>query len=139
MAKIDEYKHPQWQKKRLEALEHYGFQCQKCMSVKKTLHVHHKTYQKGKKIWECDISNLNVVCEDCHKEIEDFVSFARSNGVELLLVIDEVMGLGTPKELLQMFVDYNAGQFDPKARGAFTVAVSGIGSAMEYQRGENAG
>lgn len=139
MAKMDEYKHPQWQKKRLEALEAHGFRCQKCMTAKKTLHVHHKRYPKGKRIWECDLIDLNVLCEDCHKDLEDLVTYSREFGLELLLVIDEVMGLGTPRDLLHMFISYNSEELDAKARGAFTVAVSAISTAKEYQSGENAG
>lgn len=62
----DQYKHPLWQKKRLEALEAYHFACQRCYDGESTLHVHHKLYVKGRKIWEYDISELSVLCECCH-------------------------------------------------------------------------
>jgi len=64
----DQYKHPQWQRKRLEALEFHGFICQTCDSTEKQLHVHHKRYIKGRKIWEYGADELEVLCCDCHSE-----------------------------------------------------------------------
>ena len=63
----EQYKHPQWQKKRLEALEDAEFICQRCYSDESQLHVHHKRYVKGRKIWEYDISELEVLCDSCHE------------------------------------------------------------------------
>ena len=136
MLKMDEYKHPQWQKKRLEALDAHGFRCQKCMSEKKTLHVHHKRYPKGKKIWECKISDLSVLCEDCHKDVEDFVLFAREHGTEVLLIIEDVLGLGKPKDLIQIFIDYNSRDLNPEAKAAFSIAIRAIDDAIAYQSGK---
>lgn len=62
----DQYKHPMWQKKRLEALNDAGFMCQRCCGDEEQLHVHHKVYVKGRKIWEYAISELSVLCESCH-------------------------------------------------------------------------
>ena len=64
----DQYKHPQWQKKRLEALESAGFECAECGSKDNQLHVHHKSYIKGMKIWEYEIAQLSVLCEGCHSD-----------------------------------------------------------------------
>lgn len=64
----DQYRHPNWQKKRLEALESAHFVCQLCGSDEDTLHVHHKRYVKGRKVWEYDKSELSVLCEGCHAE-----------------------------------------------------------------------
>lgn len=63
----DQYKHPLWQKKRLETLSAHGFSCQRCGSEDESLHVHHKVYVKGRKIWEYSIDELVAVCESCHK------------------------------------------------------------------------
>lgn len=69
MAEIawkDQYKHPMWQKRRLEALEAARYSCQRCGDEETTLHVHHKRYAKGRHIWEYDLSELSVLCEPCH-------------------------------------------------------------------------
>ncbi len=65
---FDQYKHPNWQKKRLEVLEAAGFECESCGSVDEQLHVHHKRYIKGRKIWEYSTKELAVLCESCHAE-----------------------------------------------------------------------
>ena len=67
----DQYKHPLWQKKRLEALEYYGFFCQSCESTEKQLHVHHRSYVKGRMIWEYTAEELDVLCCDCHKSVHE--------------------------------------------------------------------
>lgn len=64
----EQYKHPQWQKKRLEALQAAEYQCERCFDDESQLHVHHKRYVKGRKIWEYQISELSVLCESCHEE-----------------------------------------------------------------------
>lgn len=64
----DQYKHPLWQKKRLEALEVAGFSCEHCDDSESQLHVHHKQYFKGRRIWEYELSELSVLCEACHEE-----------------------------------------------------------------------
>ena len=62
----DQYKHPKWQKKRLEMLDAASFQCSNCGEQDSQLHVHHKTYIKGRKIWDYKPSQLAVLCEKCH-------------------------------------------------------------------------
>lgn len=66
---FDQYKHPEWQKKRLEALEYAGFTCERCCDSETQLHVHHKRYMKGRKVWEYDVSELAVLCGSCHTEV----------------------------------------------------------------------
>ena len=63
-------KHPKWQKRRLEILSQNGFECSNCGSTKKTLHVHHCYYEKGKKPWEYPDSALRCLCVDCHQSAE---------------------------------------------------------------------
>ena len=63
----DQYKHPQWQKKRLEVLEASEFQCDMCGSKEKQLHVHHKQYFKGRMMWEYASDELQALCADCHE------------------------------------------------------------------------
>ena len=61
---------PRWQKKRLEVFNRDEFTCQGCLDKDATLHVHHKTYIRGKEPWDYDNSNLITLCELCH-EIEE--------------------------------------------------------------------
>lgn len=67
----DQYKHPEWQKKRLESLEKAEWCCQKCYSSENELHVHHRRYIKGRKVWEYSTNELIVLCEQCHKETHE--------------------------------------------------------------------
>lgn len=60
---------PKWQKKRLEILNRDNFTCQECLDKATTLHVHHKTYIKGREPWDYDDFNFITLCEVCH-EIE---------------------------------------------------------------------
>ena len=64
----DQYKHPNWQRVRLEALEAANFTCQRCGSSEEQLHVHHKRYIKGRMIWEYSGVELEALCEPCHAE-----------------------------------------------------------------------
>lgn len=64
----DQYKHPLWQKKRLDALEFYGFACGDCGDTESQLHVHHVRYKKGARIWEYEVTELSVLCSECHKD-----------------------------------------------------------------------
>ena len=63
----DQYKHPLWQKKRLEALEFHGYQCEDCEDKESQLHVHHRRYIKGRAIWDYEMENFSVLCEGCHE------------------------------------------------------------------------
>lgn len=63
----DQYKHPLWQKKRLEALEGAEYMCERCCDKDAQLHVHHKRYVKGRMIWEYKTSELLVLCAECHE------------------------------------------------------------------------
>ncbi len=65
----DQYRHPNWQKKRLEVLNEKGFSCELCGDDHELLHVHHKRYLKDKKIWEYTNSDFIVACHSCHDDI----------------------------------------------------------------------
>lgn len=70
----EQLRHPKWQRKRLRILNRDGWMCTACCSTEKTLHVHHKVYVKGRKVWEYDDADLRTMCEDCHQirhEVED--------------------------------------------------------------------
>jgi 5-methylcytosine-specific restriction endonuclease McrA len=61
------YKHPNWQKKRLEVMEKADFECENCGDKDATLNVHHRFYVSGRDPWEYDVDELVCLCEDCHK------------------------------------------------------------------------
>ncbi len=63
-----EYLDPRWQKKRLEVMEKTGFKCQCCGSKDNTLHVHHLDYEHGKNVWDYSSSELECLCEECHRK-----------------------------------------------------------------------
>lgn len=65
---FDQYKHPSWQKKRLEVLQSSEFHCERCFDSESQLQVHHKRYVKGRKVWEYERSELAVLCDSCHVE-----------------------------------------------------------------------
>lgn len=67
MTYAEQLKHPNWQRKRLEALNLADFQCSDCGDKETTLHVHHKQYVKGRKAWEYEQGELQVLCENCHQ------------------------------------------------------------------------
>lgn len=97
----DRLKDPRWQKKRLEIFSRDNFACRFCSSDKKTLHVHHKYYEKGVEIWDYPDRAFLSLCEDCHKSeeiqlkenIELFIqSFRRSrfNASDLLVISNAI-------------------------------------------------
>ena len=66
MTYAEKLKDPRWQRRRLEVLSAANFTCQDCGSKDKTLHVHHKRYEKGKDPWEAKDRDLVSLCEECH-------------------------------------------------------------------------
>ena len=63
------YKHPKWQKKRLEILDRDGFKCKLCGATENQLHVHHKYYDNAIKLWEYPGESLVTLCNECHKTV----------------------------------------------------------------------
>lgn len=74
-AYSEKLKDPRWQKKRLEVLEFYGWECSLCGDTESMLHVHHRDYFKGREPWEYEVSQLEVLCKTCHSE-------GHSDGIE---------------------------------------------------------
>jgi hypothetical protein len=64
----EQYKRPEWQKKRLEVMESAGFACQECYSETNTLTVHHTFYVRGRKPWEYPNDSLQCLCKECHEK-----------------------------------------------------------------------
>jgi len=62
----EKLKDPRWQRKRLEIFNRAGFKCEECKEVDKTLHVHHRYYEKGVDPWDYPDNALQSLCEECH-------------------------------------------------------------------------
>lgn len=109
MSYIEQLKHPNWQKKRLEMLSAANFECSQCGDKETTLHVHHKQYIKGRMAWEYEDSNFSVLCEDCHETTHDRQQ--KLNNVISLI----------PPEFLEDVIDVLSGYFgylDPEIEAA---------------------
>ncbi len=92
MKWADQYKHPLWQKKRLEALDKAGYACQCCGDSESQLHVHHKQYFKGRMIWDYTVGELSVLCSECHEaahaqmdELKSIMSALDPDGVSSVI------------------------------------------------------
>lgn len=83
MAKLtysEQLKHPNWQRRRLEALQASYFTCEECGDAESTLNVHHKRYVRGRMAWEYENKELMVVCDSCHTDAHNLKS-----SIELVL------------------------------------------------------
>ena len=67
MTYQEQLKSPKWQKKRLQVLEYYNYECQLCHNDEKELHVHHLIYRDNHLLWDYDITEYAVLCKSCHK------------------------------------------------------------------------
>ena len=76
------YLDPRWQKKRLEVLDWYGWNCQMCGDGDSTLHVHHRYYRWGNDPWDYPNEALAVLCEKCHELESPCVAPAKKMLVE---------------------------------------------------------
>ena len=77
---------PKWQRKRLEVLNRDEFKCCLCSDAKTTLHIHHKTYEKGKFPWQYELDNFQTLCKYCHVLAEFF-----KNEKETILIAKKIM------------------------------------------------
>ena len=68
LPRVNQYKHPNWQKMRLLILQRDNYTCKACYSVDDTLHVHHIRYSmdQGAMIWDVPSYYLVTLCELCH-------------------------------------------------------------------------
>jgi hypothetical protein len=69
----EKLKDPRWQKRRLEILSKNEFACEVCGDDEETLHVHHIIYHHKRDPWNYEDNELQCLCEQCHKEIEEFI------------------------------------------------------------------
>lgn len=66
MTYSEQLQHPKWQERRLQILSKRGFHCEDCGDKETQLHVHHRRYVKGRKVWEYEDWELGVLCKKCH-------------------------------------------------------------------------
>ena len=57
-----------WQDVRKDKLKEAKYRCQLCGNTNTELHVHHNTYER---IGNEEMSDLIVLCEDCHKKFHN--------------------------------------------------------------------
>ena len=110
---IQQLRHPNWQRRRLEVLNQSGFMCQRCMATENTLHVHHKQYLKDRLAWEYEDEELIVICESCHKAEHEHLDE---------LKIEIANSWRSPEELVLVIRGFNL-PFDGQC---------GIGSSLEW-------
>jgi len=67
MGNFEDYKRPEWQRKRLEILQRDNFLCCYCAHEGKTLHVHHRYYISKRNLWDYPNWAYVTLCDDCHK------------------------------------------------------------------------
>lgn len=98
MTYAEQLKDPRWQRRRLEVLNQANFECTCCGNKEKTLHVHHKIYRKGHKVWEYPDAELEVLCEDCHlnetllrRQLDEAVARLTGGDLEMLVGFAEAM------------------------------------------------
>lgn len=114
----EQYKHPLWQKRRLERLKEAWFSCEQCNADDKELHVHHVFYRKGAKIWEYGDDELRVLCSSCHEE-----EHAAKDRLNLLLC---AIPYQSAADLIEGFVEDFA--IEEKSVGRFVL----LGAAAAY-------
>ena len=67
----EKYKHPNWQRKRLEIMNRADFTCEACGSTNNSLQVHHGYYERGMDPWDYDDDTLHCFCVDCHLKADE--------------------------------------------------------------------
>ena len=97
----DQYRHPSWQRKRLEIMERDEFKCQCCFSDEDTLNVHHKRYIKGRMIWDYSNDLLVTLCEGCHESQHE-----SSDGMKTVISGLRVDGPGSLSDGLKLLAGW---------------------------------
>ncbi|MGP1272014.1 MAG: HNH endonuclease [Phycisphaerales bacterium] len=60
----------EWLSRRRQVLEYDNFKCQNCGRTQdntQSLHVHHKRYVNGRRMWEYGLEDLVTLCARCHQ------------------------------------------------------------------------
>lgn len=79
MTYSEQLKSPMWQKKRLEIMQKYNFQCQMCFDKNMQQHVHHKYYLKNIKAWEYKDECYTLLCNKCHSATHKTIEQINAN------------------------------------------------------------
>jgi hypothetical protein len=74
------YKHPSWQKMRLDVFSRDGFKCRHCGTSETTLHAHHRFYISGRDPWDYDPESIITLCEKCHEDAHEHPAYVRDGG-----------------------------------------------------------
>lgn len=74
------YRHPSWQKMRLDVFSRDGFKCRHCGASETTLHAHHRFYISGRDPWEYDPESIITLCEKCHEDAHENPAHVRDGG-----------------------------------------------------------
>lgn len=103
MTFAEQYRHPKWQEKRLEAFQRVkeldgALYCERCYDTESQLHVHHKRYVKGRMIWEYPATELEVLCDSCHE-----TAHAEKDELQSILVM---MSPDGPGEIISLIKGY---------------------------------
>lgn len=100
------YKHPNWQRKRLEVMELAKFRCEDCGEADSTLNVHHSYYEKGRDPWDYPTESLHCLCDPCHKKFDAVrIAINRQIGRLALHQIEELLGFARGLELEENYTN----------------------------------
>lgn len=121
---------PRWQKKRLHCLEAAGWACNRCFATDRTLHVHHRYYVKGRKPWEYEGSELEVLCAECHSSNHELEALRD----RLLLLCDDCWH---PPSIAGFLAGLAAPSYDQSNPAALEVIKQGrkAGSEWDFMAG----
>lgn len=128
----EQLKTQEWKALRQLVLEDRGFKCEQC-STENNLHIHHTFYELGKKCWEYEIKDLQVLCRDCHKQ------WHRQNKIKIVgnknKIIKSAGSSATSQESFYMsFIENMSGFF--KLRSAIDIKVlAKVCMIAEYNSG----
>jgi hypothetical protein len=109
------YKHPLWQRKRLDIMKRDGFRCVACDNDQITLHVHHKSYHGM--AWESPDDQLQTLCEPCHSKLGEHPK----GGVWWVRDNETFEGWGGPSSSVRVWVEWcpRCGSSDFKDKGSW--------------------
>jgi len=85
-----------WREFRKEVINMCEGQCVGCGS-NHNLHVHHKTYIKGRKAWQYGTDNMLLLCGDCHNRYHE-----NKKRVELILNDTSLYATGDASTVLDI-------------------------------------
>ncbi len=62
-------KTPEWMEFREHVLDVKGHECENCHRLTERPHIHHSGYVRGREPWDYEVSEVSVVCRECHDVI----------------------------------------------------------------------